>query len=103
MDAGVPGGLTRIAEIPPAKMAAFHRPISMAKPSAGSNQKVMGVMMAMPMVADRPGRAPMTVPIQTPIHKNRITEGCRHSCSAPSQTSADIRVHLLLLLYCLIG
>ena len=71
----MPGVFTRMAEMPPAKMAAFHRPISMAKPSEGANQKVMGVMMAIPMVADRPGRAPMMVPMHTPMARNSRTEG----------------------------
>ena len=94
----MPGVLTRMAEIPPAKMAAFQRPISMANPSAGSNQKVMGVMMAIPMVADRPGSAPMAVPIITPRARNKITEGCKHCCNAAIKISADIQAHLLYIL-----
>ena len=66
-EAGVPGVLIKIAVIPPAKIAAFQSPINIANPSTLSSQNVIGVISATPIVADKPGSAPIIVPRSTPI------------------------------------
>ena len=92
IDAGVPGVLIKIAVIPPAKIAAFQSPISIAKPSVGSNQKVIGVMIAIPIVADNPGKAPIIVPIRTPKNRNIITEGFISSAKPAAHISNPIPI-----------
>ena len=66
MEAGVPGVLIRIADIPPDQMAELYTPINIAKPHAGSSQKEMGVSTATAIVAVRPGIVPMKAPEATP-------------------------------------
>ena len=97
MEAGVPGVFIKIAEMPPEKIAAFHNPISRANPFAGGNQNVIGVIMAMPIVADKPGRAPITVPITTPRHKNNKTDGVQSSKKALAKISSVIHTPVYYL------
>ena len=78
-DAGVPGVLIKIAVIPPAKIAEFQSPISIANPFTGEKLNVTGVMIAIPIVADNPGSAPISVPIRMPKNKNKMTDGCNSS------------------------
>ena len=90
MEAGVPGVFIKIAEMFPEKIATFHNPISSTNPFAGGNQNVIGVIMAIPIVADRPGSAPITVPITTPRHKNNKTDGVQSSKKALAKISSVI-------------
>ncbi len=62
-------------------------PSSTASPWAGSSQNVSGVKIATPMVADRPGSTPMTIPATTPSreYKNKLV--VKISTKAPSNIS----------------
>ena len=67
MEAGVPGVLIAIADIPPEKMAELYTPSSMPKPLTGSILNVRGVIRETAITEVRQGRVPTTSPISTPI------------------------------------
>jgi len=67
MEAGVPGVLMRIAEIPPDQIAELYTPMSIANPLAGGSQKDIGVNTATAIVAVKPGSVPINAPETTPI------------------------------------
>lgn len=66
--AGVPGVRIRIAEIEPPNIAPQYTPARTISPVDAGIPKVIGISNATPIAADRPGRAPMVIPIPTLTH-----------------------------------
>ena len=91
MEAGVPGVLMTMAEMPPENSAELYTPISMAKPWVGSSQNVSGVRIAMAMVEVRPGSVPMSMPTHTPIRAYSMTLGAHTAWIAASQSAIGKR------------
>jgi hypothetical protein len=67
--AGVPGVLIRHAGIESAYIAPTDRPPSIIRPASGGIVNVIGINIASPMVAVRPGRAPMIMPRNVPAKR----------------------------------
>ena len=73
-EAGVPGVFNNIAEIDPPYIAPIYIPTSIIKPVTGSIPKVNGNKIATPIVAVKPGKAPIIIPPVTPIHRYKKLE-----------------------------
>ena len=72
-DAGVPGILSRIAEIRPPDVPPIYRASSSEMPSIGDMPKVTGRNRATPMVTVRPGMAPTMMPTIVPLTMSAMT------------------------------
>ena len=65
--AGVPGVFMRIADMDPPYTEPIYTAASVIRPVVGDMLNVIGIKSATPIVDVRPGRAPIIIPIITPI------------------------------------
>jgi hypothetical protein len=70
-DAGVPGILSRLAEMRPPEMPPTKMPINKHSPGIDAIPKVNGSIKTMPIVAVRPGTAPKIIPKIVPAKVNK--------------------------------
>ena len=68
----------RMADTEPPHMAPAKSAPIMISPASGVMEKVIGMRIAIPMAAVKPGRAPKMIPMTTPKVAMRRLKGMKH-------------------------